>query len=298
LITNYTLSENQKILFIINPVSGTGKKKSIQKLLEGQLKTSPVTFEIKYTERAGHAIQIAKTAVKNNSHKVVVAVGGDGSVNEVCRGLVGSNLKLGIIPTGSGNGFARHLGIPLKFEDAVKTILKGSSIKVDTGQLGTENFVGVAGVGFDAHISKKFDEATTRGFWTYFKLTLLEYFKYKERNYSVKLDKQDKIYKALILAFCNSSQWGNNAFISPNSKTDDGFLRMVVVRKIPLLSIPFFAFRLFNKSVHKSKYFEEIKLDFCSVSQSERLIHIDGEPLNYGNEFSIRVLPKSLTVIV
>tara|TARA_Y100000766_G_scaffold156581_1_gene134464 strand:- start:19 stop:897 length:879 start_codon:yes stop_codon:yes gene_type:complete len=292
------LSKIRQILFIINPVSGTGKKNSLEQILIKLINTSVINYEIKYTERAGHAVEIAKAVVKNNSHQIVVVVGGDGSVNEVARGLIGSSIELGIIPAGSGNGFARHLGIPLKFEDAIKTILKGKSTKVDTGLLGTENFFGVAGVGFDAHISKKFDEANTRGFWTYFKLTLIEYFKYKERNYSVKLDNQDKTYKALILAFCNSSQWGNNAFISPNSKTDDGFLRMVVVRKIPLLSIPFFAFRLFNKSVHKSKYFEEIKVKSCFVNQNEKLIHIDGEPIEFDNEFTISVLPKSLAVIV
>lgn len=292
------MSEIRQILFIINPVSGTGKKNTVEKLLVQLINTSVINYEIKYTERAGHAVEIAKAVVKNNSHQVVVAVGGDGSVNEVARGLIGSSIELGIIPAGSGNGFARHLGIPLKFEDAIKTIIKGKSTKVDTGLLGTENFFGVAGVGFDAHISKKFEEASTRGFWTYIKLCLLEYLKYKERNYTVKLDNQEKVFKALILCFCNTNQWGNNAFISPNSNIQDGFFRFVIVRKIPLLSLPFFAFRLFNKSVHKSKYFEEIKVKSCSVNQNEKLIHIDGEPLEFDDEFTINVLPKSLAVIV
>jgi len=286
-----------QILFIINPVSGTGKKNSLEQLLIKLINTSVINYEIKYTERAGHAVEIAKAVVKNNSHQVVVVVGGDGSVNEVARGLIGSSIVLGIIPAGSGNGFARHLGIPLKFEDAIKTILKGNSIKVDTGLLGTENFFGVAGVGFDAHISKKFEEANTRGFWTYFKLTLSEYSKFKERKYTIKFDDKVKEFKALLLCFCNSSQWGNDAFISPNSNIQDGFLRIVIIGKIPLISVPYFAFRLFKKSVHKSKYYQEIKMKSCSVVQNDKIIHLDGDPLEYCNEFTIKVLPKSLTVI-
>ena len=291
------MSKIRQILFIINPVSGTGKKNSLEQLLIKLINTSVINYEIKYTERPGHAVEIAKAVVKNNSHQVVVAVGGDGSVNEVATGLIGSSIELGIIPAGSGNGFARHLGIPLKFEDAIKTILKGKSIKVDTGLLGTENFFGVAGVGFDAHISKKFEEASTRGFWTYFKLTLSEYSKYKEREYTIKFDDKVKEFKALLLCFCNSSQWGNDAFISPNSNIQDGFLRIVIIGKIPLISVPYFAFRLFKKSVHKSKYYQEIKIKSCSVVQNDKIIHLDGDPLEYGNEFTIEVLPKSLTVI-
>ena len=291
------MSKIRQILFIINPVSGIGKKNSLEQLLIKLINTSVINYEIKYTERAGHAVEIAKAVVKNNSHQVVVVVGGDGSVNEVARGLIGSSIELGIIPAGSGNGFARHLGIPLKFEDAIKTILKGKSIKVDTGLLGTENFFGVAGVGFDAHISKKFEEANTRGFWTYFKLTLSEYSKFKERKYTIKFDDKVKEFKALLLCFCNSSQWGNDAFISPNSNIQDGFLRIVIIGKIPLISVPYFAFRLFKKSVHKSKYYQEIKMKSCSVVQNDKIIHLDGDPLEYCNEFTIKVLPKSLTVI-
>ena len=291
------MSKIRQILFIINPVSGIGKKNSLEQLLIKLINTSVINYEIKYTERPGHAVEIAKAVVKNNSHQVVVAVGGDGSVNEVATGLIGSSIELGIIPAGSGNGFARHLGIPLKFEDAIKTILKGKSIKVDTGLLGTENFFGVAGVGFDAHISKKFEEANTRGFWTYFKLTLSEYSKYKEREYTIKFDDKIKEFKALLLCFCNSSQWGNDAFISPNSNIQDGFLRIVIIGKIPLISVPYFAFRLFKKSVHKSKYYQEIKMKSCSVVQNDKIIHLDGDPLEYCNEFTIKVLPKSLTVI-
>lgn len=291
------MSKIRQILFIINPVSGTGKKNSLEQLLIKLINTSVINYEVKYTERPGHAVEIAKAVVKNNSHQVVVAVGGDGSVNEVATGLIGSSIELGIIPAGSGNGFARHLGIPLKFEDAIKTILKEKSIKVDTGLLGTENFFGVAGVGFDAHISKKFEEANTRGFWTYFKLTLSEYSKYKEREYTIKFDDKIKEFKALLLCFCNSSQWGNDAFISPNSNIQDGFLRIVIIGKIPLISVPYFAFRLFKKSVHKSKYYQEIKMKSCSVVQNDKIIHLDGDPLEYCNEFTIKVLPKSLTVI-
>lgn len=291
------MSNKRKILFIINPISGTGKKKVVEKLLDSEVDKSVVDFEIKYTDFAGHAKEIAREVVKSNSHQTVVAVGGDGSVNEVANGLIGSNVSMGIIPAGSGNGFARHLGIPLKFKKAIRTIISGAIKTVDTGVLNNEKFVGVAGAGFDAFISKKFDEAPSRGFWTYFKLTLSEYLKYSERVYTINVNGEKLECNALILSFCNSCQWGNNAFIAPNADTSDGYLRLAIVRKMPVLSIPFFAYKLFNKKVNTSKYYKEIKFQTAKVTQFESLVHIDGEPIDLAQELNITVNSDSLFVI-
>ena len=292
------MNETKNILFIINPISGTGKKKVIENLLLKVIKDKNIHYKIKYTEYPGHAYEIAKDSAEKKMFDIVVAVGGDGSVNEVSKGLIGSDVKMGIIPSGSGNGFARHMGIPLKYDLAIKTVLKGNSVRVDTGLLDNNSFVGIAGVGFDAFISKKFDNANTRGFWTYFKLILMEYLRYEERKYIIEYNDKECSERALIVSFCNSNQWGNNAFVSPHSNIQDGVLRMVFIRKMPLLSVPCFAFRLFNKTVHKSKYFKEVKIKNCKVKQQDKLIHIDGEPIDYNSSFEINISPDSLSVVV
>ena len=291
------MDAKKEILVLINPISGTGKKKVIEKLLREYIDSSKIEYDIRYTDHAGHATEIARNVVQFNSYGAIVVVGGDGSVNEVAQGLIGSEIELGIIPSGSGNGFARHLGIPLNFKDAIQCINTANSKLVDSGQVNKMNFVGVAGLGFDALISKKFDESPSRGFWTYFKLTVKEFVKYKEREYKVSFDGKEFVLSAFILCFCNSSQWGNDVFIAPNANSQDGFLRMIVVRKLPLLSVPLFAYKLFKKKVDSSKYYKEFKVKSVSLKHSGKLIHIDGEPFDFSNQLEISVKAASLKVI-
>lgn len=291
------MDAKKEILVLINPISGTGKKKVIEKLLREYIDSSKIEYDIRYTDHAGHATEIARNVVQFNSYRAIVVVGGDGSVNEVAQGLIGSEIELGIIPSGSGNGFARHLGIPLNFKDAIQCINTANSKLVDSGQVNKMNFVGVAGLGFDALISKKFDESPSRGFWTYFKLTVKEFVKYKEREYKVSFDGKEFVLSAFILCFCNSSQWGNDVFIAPNANSQDGFLRMIVVRKLPLLSVPLFAYKLFKKKVDSSKYYKEFKVKSVSLKHSGKLIHIDGEPFDFSNQLEISVKAASLKVI-
>ena len=285
------------ILFIINPISGTGKKKIVEQLIKEELTHNKFEVSIRYTEAVGHATVIAKEGVET-CVDVIVAVGGDGSVNEVAKGLIGTNVKMGIIPAGSGNGFARHLNIPMDKRKAVILLNKLHSKSVDTASVNDQLFVGTAGVGFDAHIGLKFDEASTRGFWTYLKLTFKEYFNYKEQSYQIAIDQKKTINeKAFFMSFCNINQWGNNVFISPNSKIEDGLIRVVLIRKMNLLSVPFFAFRLFSKSVDKSKYYKEFSGKKVEVNQAINLIHIDGEPIRLGQKLFVEIKPSSLEVI-
>ncbi|MDG1518712.1 MAG: YegS/Rv2252/BmrU family lipid kinase [Flavobacteriales bacterium] len=285
------------ILFIINPISGTGENKVVEKLIKKELAYSKFEVSIRYTEAVGHATEIAKEGVKA-CVDVIVAVGGDGSVNEVAKGLIGTNVKMGIIPAGSGNGFARHLNIPMDKRKAVLLLNKLYSKSVDTASVNDQVFVGTAGVGFDAHIGLKFDEAPTRGFWTYLKLTFKEYFNYREQTYKIAIDQKKTIdEKAFFMSFCNTNQWGNNVFVSPNSDIEDGLIKVVLIRKMNLLSVPFFAFRLFSKSVDKSKYYKEFSGKKVEVSQTTNLIHIDGEPIRLGQKLFIEIKPSSLEVI-
>ena len=289
------MKNKQKILFIINPISGTGKQKIVERLIKKDLNQNKFVVTIKYTERAGHAISLSSKASKDQ-YDIVVAVGGDGSVNEVGQSLVDTDTLLGVIPTGSGNGLARHLKIPLNIKDAILSLNSNNYIRADVGKVNDKVFIGTAGVGFDAHIGRLFAKAKKRGFLTYVRLTVKEFFNYNPQDYEINID--GKIYKrnAFIVCFANSNQWGNNTYISPNSIINDGYLRVVVLKKMSLFLLPFFILKLFLKRIDSSIYYEEFKGKKIIIKQQNELAHLDGDPFNIGKCLSIEVVPKSLKI--
>jgi diacylglycerol kinase (ATP) len=290
------MDSKKKILFIINPISGTGKQKVVERLVSEHLDHNKYESSIKYTESAGHAIKLSAEASKDQ-HDIVVAVGGDGSVNEAGQSLVNTDTILAVIPTGSGNGLARHLNIPLNLKDAILLLNTSSFNRIDVGMMNDKVFLGTAGVGFDAYIGKLFDEAKSRGFLTYVKLSIKEFFKYKSQDYEIEVDGKLIKRNAFIVCFGNSNQWGNNVFISPNSIIDDGFLRVIIIKKISLLFLPFFIVKLFRKKVNTSMYYEEFKGKKIKLKQQSDLAHLDGDPIVVGNTLTVEVVPNSLNIL-
>ena len=286
----------KKILFIINPISGTGKQKLVEGLIESYLDQNKYNVKIKYTESAGHAILLSAEASKDK-YDVVVAVGGDGSVNEVGQSLVNTDTVLAIIPTGSGNGLARHLNIPLNLKEAILLLNEFTFSRIDVGKVNNRVFLGNAGVGFDAHISKLFAEANKRGFLTYAKLSIKEFFQYKSQDYEIHVDGEVFLRKAFIICLGNSNQWGNNAFVSPNSIINDGYLRVIVLKKMSLLSLPFFIIKLFRKKVDSSIYYEEFKGKSIVLKQQNEWAHLDGDIFDVGECLNAEVIPSSLKII-
>ena len=287
----------KKICFIINPVSGVGRQKVIEKLIDEQLNRTLFDYEIAYTKASKHATELAKQAVANN-FDIVVAVGGDGSVNETAKGLIGSNTAMAIIPTGSGNGLARHLNIPLDLKKAMNVINHAKEKKIDSIQFNNETFVNVAGVGFDAHIGWEFAKFGKRGFLSYVKVTLRELPKYKAQEYELMIDGKTIHRKAFLISFANGSQWGNNAHIAPLADIADGMMDIAIVKNISVSNGIQFAYNLFNKTLHISKHIEIIKAKELIVKQPKSIAHIDGEAIEIGNTISIKVNPLSLKVIV
>lgn len=290
------LINKKKILFIINPISGTGKQKIVEKLIDQHLDLSLFDYEITYTKYAKHAIDLSANAV--GKFDIIVAVGGDGSVNEVAKHLINTNVILAIIPTGSGNGLARHLKIPINLKAAILKINALKVKRIDTVKINDYHFLGTAGTGFDAHIGWKFAEATKRGFWTYLKITVKEYFNYKEEYYSLNIDGKEINQKALLITFANSNQYGNNAYVSPKSIIDDGYLRVIILKRFPLYLTLDFAYRMFNKKFDTFKYVTALKGKKIKISVPKEELHIDGEPFKLGRELTIEIVPKSLNVIV
>ena len=286
----------QKFLFIVNPNSGIGKYKKLEKLLSKEVDVDKFQYNIVYTEFAGHAKEIAKKS--SNNYDVIVAVGGDGSINEAAQGLIEGNAALGIIPVGSGNGLARSLKIPLSIKKAIQTLFTANQRKIDIVRINDEYFFNVGGIGFDASIGHLFDNTDKRGFLTYLKIVFKAYFSYQSGNYDLIIDGNRRKIHAFLISFANSNQWGNNFYISPLSKIEDGKFEVCVLKPFSLFYAPIIAFALFSKTIHKLS-----KADFYSaktvvVKNSEKLqFHIDGEPKTTTSDLKIEVIPRALNVI-
>lgn len=292
------MNAKRKICFIINPISGVGRQKVIEQLVADLLDSSIFEPALVYTEGPKHATALAKKAAREN-FEMVVAVGGDGSVNEVAAGLIGSNTAMGILPAGSGNGLARHLGISMNLKKAMHTLQTGSKQLIDSIQFNDESFVNVAGIGFDAHIGWEFSKFGKRGFSSYVKVILKELSALKKQQYQLKIDGQPEISKeAFLISFANGSQWGNNASIAPLADIKDGILDIVIFKKFSwLLSLPI-GLKLFTKKIHTSTAVETIKARAVIIQQEKNIAHIDGEPIECGKSITVRVNPLSLNVIV
>lgn len=286
-----------KMRFIVNPVSGVGKQRVIEGLVQKGLDRSKYEAEIVYTEAAGHATELAHEAAQQNV-PVVVAVGGDGSVNEVGRGLINTESAMGILPAGSGNGLARHLNIPTDLTAAIQTLNRGQVQKIDTASLNGEPFLGVAGIGFDAHIGWEFSTYGKRGFSTYVKIVLKEYPKYKPNQYKLLIDGKTYEREAFLISFANSSQYGNNASIAPLADIQDGLLDICILSAFPAHNAPRVIWRLFNNSLHQSPYLEVLHGKQIEVQTSSPILHLDGEPVKMDAPLSIRIHPLSLRVVV
>ena len=282
------------ILFIVNPISGGKNKLRIPGLIDTYLDQAKYDFEYKVTEYVGHAAEIADSYCGN--YDLVVAVGGDGTINEVASTLVGRDKAFGIIPVGSGNGLARFLNIPMNTVEAINVINNGYVKKIDTASLNGKRFFNMAGMGFDAHISSIFAGDKSRGLTGYVKLGLREILKYKPRNYQIVIDGQHYVREAVMISIANSSQYGNNVHIAPEASITDGLLDVCIVKDLSLYKLPLLAYQMLIPTT--SNLVEVLKGRRISISRSEDAsIHIDGEPYVMGKQLDIEVNPLSLNII-
>ncbi|MCF6241254.1 MAG: diacylglycerol kinase family lipid kinase [Bacteroidales bacterium] len=288
----------KKLLYIVNPISGAHKKKSIEQIINQSTDKKLFDCEIVRTQYAGHAFELAQNAVQQN-YDIVAAVGGDGTLNEIGKALSGSDTAMGIIPKGSGNGLARYLKIPLSVSKAVKIINSLHYFQIDTVRINEFFYLNVAGIGFDAHIAHLFSKSKKRGFQSYAKLVLKEFRKYEGQNYRLIIDEQKfNTENTFMLSFANSSQFGNNAHIAPMAKINDGFIDVCILKKFPDFRSPEIILKLYTRSLIKSKYYEIYKAKKIELSSDIDLLgHVDGEPVYFGKKLQIEILPKSLNVI-
>lgn len=276
------------MLFIINPISGKGRKaKIVQRLLAKG-------YKVVYTEYAGHAEVLAREATDD----IVVAVGGDGTVNEVARGIVGTEKILGIIPCGSGDGLARHLGLSHNIRKAIQTIEQGECKRMDTATVNGRLFLSVCGVGFDAVVSERFAKSGKRGVANYIKLGLNTWRNYSPEHYTITIDGEEHQTDSLLITIGNSNQWGNNAKIAPLASCFDGLLEVTTVEKFSFWELPLMAFRLMTGTLHKSRKIACYRgKDIYINRAAEGVVHADGDWFIDSERLHIKILPSALKVI-
>lgn len=285
------------ILFIINPIAGGKQKQNIPALIDANLDKTKFNPNFSFTEYVGHAAEIAAEAA-NKNFDVVVAVGGDGTINEIASVVMKYNKVLGIIPFGSGNGLARFLKIPMNTARAIR-VLNGMSVRhMDTARFNDKSYFNMAGMGFDAHISSIFAGRKERGLAGYVKLGLKEMLTYKPETYHIQVDGRVYKRKAFVVSIANSSQYGNNTYISPEASVTDGLLDVCIVKSFPLYRLPLLAYAMIRGITHRSDMVEIIKGKDIHIRRShDAAIHIDGEPFIMGKEIAISIVPLSLKII-
>lgn len=229
---------------------------------------------------------------------MIVAVGGDGTANEVGAALVNTQAILVIISVGSGNGLARHLGIPVGLIPAIKALNHAHPIVMDIATINDKIFLGVAGIGFDAHIAQKFAQFGKRGFFSYCQVAWKEFSQYKPQTYLMTIDGKQIRRKAFILTFANSSQYGNNFIIAPNARISDGYLDLVIIDDISVYSISQFIYKFKQGTLDRSRHFETHRFKELTIHHPHMQTHIDGEPMLFQNDIKVTIQPKSLKILV
>lgn len=288
----------KKILYIVNPISGTQRKKGIQKLVTELTDKEKFDVHVSATQYAGHATELTKHAVRDG-FDVVVAVGGDGTVNEVGRALVGSSTALGIIPCGSGNGLARHLQIPLNPSQAIDIINLCVIHQLDYGTINDRPFFCTCGVGFDAFISEKFANAGRRGLLTYVENTLRSGLLYKPQEYRIEDENGLETARAFLIACANASQYGNDAYIAPTASMRDGLLDVVVMEPFNTIEAPQVAFQLFSGSLPENSHVKMCKTNHLRITrESEGVAHYDGDPFITGKTIDVQLHTQAFNAIV
>jgi len=291
------MSTKKRIIFIVNPISGTASKEHIPEQIAEVMDAERFDCEVRFTEYRGHAAEIAREAAKDGAD-VVVAVGGDGTVNEVARSLVHTDTALGIIPCGSGNGLARHLCIPLNVTKALELINTCQIEAFDYGVINGLPFFCTCGMGFDAFISLKFAEAGKRGPITYVENVLKEGLKYKPETYEIVDDTGTSRYKAFLIACANASQYGNNAYIAPGATMKDGEMDVIIMEPFTALDAPQIAADLFMKTLGNNSKIKTFRTRSLHIHRKEPgAIHYDGDPIMTDNDIDVYIEHLGIKIV-
>lgn len=289
-------SNPDRWLLIVNPISGTSNKRGLEKIVRDKMAPLGVTIEQAWTTSKGDATRLARKAVAEG-YGSVIAAGGDGTVNETATALLDTGVTLGIIPCGSGNGLARHLEIPVDVDESLEIIALRHVTRCDSGRVNDLPFFCTFGLGFDATVSEKFAQEKHRGKLTYVKNTCREFLNYHSEEYTITANGQKLTEKAFLVAVCNASQYGNNAYIAPDASMTDGMLDITIVHDGNLLSTALVGVDLMTGNINNNTQITRLRAATATISRSAPgPAHIDGEPVTMAEKMDIMCLGNSLHV--
>lgn len=288
----------KNIAFIINPISGTRNKKQLPKIIEKELDREQWLHNIVFTEYPGHATILAQQFARMG-FDAVVSCGGDGTLNEVARGLAGTNTALGVMPMGSGNGFARHIGMPMQPANVIRLFNHSEAVLCDYGMAEDKLFISTCGTGFDATIAEHFAQVGKRGFIGYLQSILKDAFAYKPEHCRLVGKDIDMDFHSTLVNFANASQWGYEAAIAPKASIQDGRLDISIMSSKALLAAPELAVRLFTHSIDDSLFMDTLRVkEVTLIRDAPAPFHIDGDPVEMPKDVHIRVVEDGIRVLV
>lgn len=288
------------IHFIVNPISGSGKHNITATFLQHYFPKSEFKVAVDYTKYKQHAIEIAKDAANKNPD-IIVACGGDGTINEVASCLVGTNIKLGIIPVGSGNGLASNLNIPKNLEKAIISLRKGNVNFIDVGKINDKYFFSNIGLGVDAMIIKKYEQSGKRRLSTYIKAALSSSFRFKSTNTTITFNDKIVEVKPFLLFVSNSNEMGYNMSLTPKASLIDGYLDLIVVPEISIIDQVKLGFAVWFGKIETFKKAEHTLIQTLNIEMPDKIFtdaQIDGEHHNLKtNRIQISIVEKGLSVV-
>ncbi|MBR2359822.1 MAG: diacylglycerol kinase family lipid kinase [Bacteroidaceae bacterium] len=292
------MNTKKRVTFIVNPISGTQNKKGVTEKIKKYANNEKFDISIIPTQYAGHATEIAAQCAADGVD-IVVAVGGDGTINETARALVHSNTVLGIIPCGSGNGLARHLRIPMDVQKAIEVINQCVVETIDYGKINDIPFFCTCGVGFDAFISMKFAQAGKRGISTYIENTLREGLRYEPETYEIENEDGSMKYEAFLITCANASQYGNNFYIAPKASLCDGLMDVIIMEPFTMLDAPAISFQMINGTIDQNSKIKTLRCKRLKIHRSKPgVIHFDGDPVMAEADLMVEIIEKGLQVII
>ena len=288
----------KRIVFILNPISGTKRKTSIPDLIDEYIDKAKFDFTIKLTQRAGHASALARESAEEGAD-IIVAVGGDGTVNEVARAICGTQSALGIIPCGSGNGLARHLMLPLNVKGAMRVINEAVIHDLDYGVINGMPFFCTCGMGFDAYISHKFAMAGKRGPLTYIENVLKSGLTYKPERYVIDDENGSHEYNAFLVSIANASQYGNDAYIAPQASMSDGLMDVIIMEPFDVVEAAQVSYDIMNKTLDENSKVKSFKTKHIRILREKPgYVHYDGDPIMADADLDVSIKEKGIRVVV
>jgi len=287
-----------RILFIVNPISGLGLGKELPDKIRKLSEYDAVDYDIVFTDYAGHARKLVEEARAEGKYTHIVAVGGDGTVNEVGGALFGSDIAFGVVSLGSGNGFARHLGYSVFMSKALKQVLTDRYARIDVLEMNGKYSLNVSGVGFDAEVAHEFNKLKLRGVFSYIYAAIKLWFRYPEKKYKITSAGKVMEVSCFILSFANSSQYGNNAYIAPHASVRDGRMDICILKRPAFWEILWFLLFFMNSRLYKLSYYKELQCREAVVEGDIHRVHIDGDAYLMESPIRLKMHAGALKVVV